>query len=138
MSFTAVMPRSGRVGGFRIPPVHGKLGIPASNHEPVGGIAGHNSTDFTSEFLQRCHAFGSIHRWLIALTSPVFIPSSRYHEGSRHNRSPRLREVSTTSCPCQQGLTPAVLLRSRFHLVSNDFQMRRIVIDCRVFRGRRF
>ena len=55
MTLTAVMPCSRRVGGFRIPPVHGKLGIPAPNHEPVGGITGHDSTDFTSEFLQRCH-----------------------------------------------------------------------------------
>jgi len=56
MSFTTVMPGSGRVGSFRIPPVHGKLGISTSNHEPVHGITGHDSTDFTSEFLQCCHA----------------------------------------------------------------------------------
>jgi hypothetical protein len=52
MSFTAVVPGASRIGGFRIPPVHGKFGISASNHKPVGGIAGHDSTDFTSEFLQ--------------------------------------------------------------------------------------
>src|SRR5579863_1063798 len=52
MSFTAVMPGSGRIGGFRIPPAHSKLGISASNHEPVGGAGGHQSTDFTSKFLQ--------------------------------------------------------------------------------------
>src|SRR5258706_9562208 len=57
--FTAVMPGSGRVGGFRIPPVHGKLGISTANHEPVVGIGGHESTDFTSEFLQRCHVLSS-------------------------------------------------------------------------------
>jgi hypothetical protein len=51
MSFTAVMPGSGGIGGFRIPPVHGQLGISASNHEPVDGIVGHDSTDFTSEFV---------------------------------------------------------------------------------------
>jgi hypothetical protein len=56
MSFTAVMPRSGRAGGFRIPSVHGEIGISTSNHEPVGRIGGHESTDFTPEFLQRCHA----------------------------------------------------------------------------------
>jgi len=43
VSFTAVMPGSGRVGGFRIPPMHGKLGISTSNHEPVDGIRGHES-----------------------------------------------------------------------------------------------
>jgi hypothetical protein len=57
MGFTAVMPGSGRSGGLRIPSVHGKLGISTSNHEPMDGIAGHDSTDFTSEFLERCHAF---------------------------------------------------------------------------------
>ena len=59
MSFTAVMPGSGSVGSFRIPPVHGKIGISTSNHEPMDGIGGHQSTDFTPEFLQRCHALSS-------------------------------------------------------------------------------
>src|SRR5450759_143587 len=45
------MPGSGRVGGFKIPPVNGKFGISTSNHEPVDGISGHESTDFTPEFL---------------------------------------------------------------------------------------
>jgi hypothetical protein len=49
------MPRSGGIGRFRIPPVHRKLGISTSNHEPVNGNGGNESTDFTSEFLQRCH-----------------------------------------------------------------------------------
>jgi hypothetical protein len=51
MSFAAVMPGSGSVGSFRIPTVHGKIGISTSNHEPVDGIGGNQSTDFTSEFL---------------------------------------------------------------------------------------
>jgi hypothetical protein len=55
MSFAAVMPGSGGVGGFGIPTVHGKIGISTSNDEPVDGIRGHQSTDFTPEFLQRCH-----------------------------------------------------------------------------------
>jgi hypothetical protein len=60
MSFTAAMPGSGRVGGFRIPTVHGKIGISTSDHEPMDGIGGNESTDFTSEFLQRCHALSSL------------------------------------------------------------------------------
>ena len=52
MSLTAVMPSSGRVGCIRIPAVHSKLGISTSNHEPVDGISGHQSTDFTSKFLR--------------------------------------------------------------------------------------
>jgi len=40
VSFTAVMPSSGRVGGFRVPPVYGEVGISTSNHEPVGGTDG--------------------------------------------------------------------------------------------------
>jgi len=55
MSLAAVMPGSGRVGGLRIPSVDGEIRISAPNHEPVGGISGHKSTDFTSEFLQRRH-----------------------------------------------------------------------------------
>jgi hypothetical protein len=49
------MPGSGRVGGFKIPPVNGKFGISTSNHEPVDGISGHESTDFAPEFLPCCH-----------------------------------------------------------------------------------
>src|SRR5208282_5739156 len=30
---------------------HSKLGISTSNHEPVDGVSGHQSTDFTSKFL---------------------------------------------------------------------------------------
>jgi hypothetical protein len=48
---TAVMPGSGRAGGFRIPPIHGEVGISTSNHEPVGGTGGNESTNFTPEFL---------------------------------------------------------------------------------------
>jgi hypothetical protein len=60
MSFPAVMPGSGRAGGFRIPSVHSQIGIATSNDEPMGGIGGDEPTDLTPEFLQRCHAFGSI------------------------------------------------------------------------------
>jgi hypothetical protein len=55
VSFTAVMPGSGSAGGFRIPPVHGEVGISTSNHEPVGATGGNESTNFTPEFLQCCH-----------------------------------------------------------------------------------
>src|SRR5258708_1927088 len=59
MSFTAVMSGSSGVGGFRIPPVQGQIGISASNHEPVDGIGSNESTDFTPEFLHRCHVLDS-------------------------------------------------------------------------------
>ena len=60
MSFTAVMTGSGCVCGFRVPTEHGKIGVSTSNHEPVGGIRRHESTDLTPEFLQRSH--GSLPR----------------------------------------------------------------------------
>src|SRR2546428_12376064 len=63
------MPGAGRVGGLRIPSLHCKLGVSTPNHEPVNGITGHESTDSTSEFLQRCHVFSSVYQLLIALTS---------------------------------------------------------------------
>ena len=69
MSFTAVIPGSGRVGGFRIPPVHGTIGISASNYEPVDGISGNEYTDFTPEFLHRCQVLSSTYPWLVKLTS---------------------------------------------------------------------
>ena len=72
VSFTAVMPSSGRVGGFRIPAVHSKLGIPTSNHKPVDRTDGDQSTDFTSKFLQRCHAFRSVNQRFV-----IFTPRSR-------------------------------------------------------------
>ena len=59
MSFAAVVSRSGPVGGVRIPSVHRKIGISTSNHKPVGGIRGNESTDFTPEFLKCCHALSS-------------------------------------------------------------------------------
>jgi len=40
------------LGCFRVPPVDGKIGISTSNHEPVEGVGGNESTDFTSKFLQ--------------------------------------------------------------------------------------
>jgi len=55
MSFAAIMPGTGRACAFRIPTVHGKSRVSTSNHEPVGGIRSHDSTDLTPEFLQRCH-----------------------------------------------------------------------------------
>src|SRR6267142_6139162 len=70
MSFTAVMSGSSGIGGFRIPPVHGQIGISASNHEPMDGIGSNESTDFTPEFLHRCHVLDSsgtcigIRKWL--------------------------------------------------------------------------
>src|SRR5271170_886340 len=100
------MPGSGRIGGFRIPPMHGKLGISTSNHEPVDGIRGHESTDFTSEFLQCCHALSSVYQRLVVLTSRSrlvvdlvsessirrLVPFSRYHAGGRHDPSSKARE----------------------------------------------
>jgi len=72
VSFTAVMPGSGGVGGFRVPPVHGEVGISTSNHEPVDAIGGNESTDFTPEFLQRCHEFSPAYRLFV-----IFSPRSR-------------------------------------------------------------
>src|ERR1700674_150800 len=99
------MPGSGCVGGFRNPPMHGEIGISTSNHEPVGGIGGHESTAFTPEFLQRCHALSSFYEWFVTLTSRSrfvadlvsessvrrLVPSSRYPRG-RHNPSSKPRE----------------------------------------------
>jgi hypothetical protein len=53
------MPGSRRFGCFRVPPVDGKIGISTSNHKPVDGVGGNESTDFTSEFLERCHGLCS-------------------------------------------------------------------------------
>lgn len=71
VSFTAVMPGSRRVRRFKIPSMHSQLGISTSNHEPVAGITGHESTDFTSEFLQRCHAFSSVYQWFANLVADL-------------------------------------------------------------------
>ena len=68
VGFTAVMPGSGRVGSFRIPPVHGKIGISTSDHEPVDRIGGNESTDLTPEFLLRCHSLGPIYQRLVTHT----------------------------------------------------------------------
>ena len=106
VSFAAIMPGSGRVGGFRTPPVHGKLGISTPNHEPVDRITGHASADFTSEFPQGCHAFSSVPQWRIAVTSRSeivadlasessihrLVPSSRHHKGGRHDPSSKALE----------------------------------------------
>jgi hypothetical protein len=51
------MPGSCRIGGFEVPTQDGKFGISTANHEPVSGFTGHESADFTSEFLYRCHVF---------------------------------------------------------------------------------
>jgi hypothetical protein len=56
MSLSAIMAGPRGVGRFRVPPIDGKIGISTSNHEPVDRIRGNESTDFTSKFLQRCHA----------------------------------------------------------------------------------
>ena len=54
------MARPRTVGSFQTPAEHGKLGISTSDYKPVNGITGHESTDFTSEFLHRCHALSSV------------------------------------------------------------------------------
>ena len=53
------MPGSRRVDCFRVPPVDGKIGISTSNHEPVDGVGGNESPDFTSELLEHCHGLCS-------------------------------------------------------------------------------
>jgi len=54
VGFTRVTSDSGGVGGFGIPPVHGKLGIATSTHRPVEGVIRHQTTHIASKFLQRC------------------------------------------------------------------------------------
>jgi len=86
VSFTAEMPGSRRVGRFGVPSVHSKFRISTSNHEPAGGVTGHESTDFTSEFLYRCHAFVSSwwvrhHNWntpLDTVSSRQWSPSAEW------------------------------------------------------------
>jgi len=55
MRFAAVMPGSSSLGSLRSPSLHSEFGISTSNHEPVDGMVGHQSTDFTLKFLQRRH-----------------------------------------------------------------------------------
>ena len=104
MGFAAVMPGTGRCGSLGTPSVHSKLGIPTSNHEPVHGIIGHDSTDLTSEFLQSCHrlfpeaclAFISqLRRELNLVSTPSTrrpVPSSPCHEAGKHAPSSIVRE----------------------------------------------
>src|ERR1700683_4634100 len=95
------MPGSGCVCAFRIPTVHGEIGVSASNHEPVGWIRSHESTDLTPEFLQCCH--GSVpHISVVShahsrsrlvgdvvseLLARRFVPCSQYHGGGRRGPS---------------------------------------------------
>jgi hypothetical protein len=92
MSFTTVMPGSGCVGRFSIPPVDSEIGIPASNHEPVDGIGGNEATNFTSEFLQHCHALGSVSKWLETLDR-----HRRFSQTCCQNRS--MTSCSSQPCP---------------------------------------
>ena len=68
MSCTAVMPCSGGIGSLGIPSVHGQVRISTSNHEPVNGIARHDSTDLTSEFPPGCHRLFSRIAWPLDVT----------------------------------------------------------------------
>lgn len=97
VSFTAVMPGSGGAGGFRIPPVHGKVGISTSNYEPVGGARGNESANFTPEFLQCCHAFCSVDSviltqrlGLVAKLSATVVSSPTYSVLMASLRWPRM------------------------------------------------
>src|SRR5262249_12432668 len=55
VGFSAEMACSGGIRGLRVPFVHRELRIAALDDEPMNGIAGYRSADFTSEFLQGCH-----------------------------------------------------------------------------------
>jgi len=55
VGFAAEVPCPIRICGRRVPPENGQLGIATSNHKPVCGIVGHDSADFTSVFVKRCH-----------------------------------------------------------------------------------
>jgi hypothetical protein len=68
MRFPAVVYRSRRFGGLRVPSMHGEFGIPTSNHEPASRVNGNKSTDFTSEFRFRRHGLAPflVVRWMFA------------------------------------------------------------------------
>src|SRR5450631_1440975 len=57
MSFTAVVSSPCRIGRFSVPSVYGKFSLSTSDDEPVNRVTGHDSANFTSEFLHRCHGF---------------------------------------------------------------------------------
>jgi hypothetical protein len=57
VGFVTGMLGSGCCGSFRLSSAHGKLGVSTSHYKPVDGITGRDSTNFTSEFPQRCHGF---------------------------------------------------------------------------------
>ena len=79
MGFPAVMSSLRRIGGFRVPSVHGKLRLPTSNNEPVNRVTGHNSANLTSEFLYRCHAsFPYRARWALARIIGNTLPAQRH------------------------------------------------------------
>jgi hypothetical protein len=66
MGFTAVVSSPHCVGRFGVPAVYGKFSISTSNHEPVYGVTGHDSANFTSEFLFRRHVIVSLW-WTVGL-----------------------------------------------------------------------
>jgi hypothetical protein len=106
MSLTAIMPGSRRVGCLRVPPVDSKIGISTSNHEPVDGVGGNESTDFTSKLLKRCHGCHSRISVLCHLHSAIrpvadlvskssvrrLVPSSRNHAGEQRDPSSKPQE----------------------------------------------
>jgi hypothetical protein len=87
VSLPAVMSGSGSLGSLRIPSLHGKLDISTSNHEPVDRITGHDSTDFTSELLQRRHVF-----------SLPMLMAARIDRAVEACRGPGVNTVNSPTC----------------------------------------
>ena len=65
------MPRTVRIGGFRIPFDDGEFDIPALNDEPVRGILRDGPTNLAAVFPDGCH------RWFHILTKAGKCENSR-------------------------------------------------------------
>ena len=55
MGFSAIVPCPSRIGRFGVPFDNSEVRASALNHEPVSGICGYYSANFTTEFAYRCH-----------------------------------------------------------------------------------
>ena len=57
MGLAAVVPCPGRIGGLGVPFDNSEVRVSALNHEPVNGVGGYPSADFTTKFAYRRHSF---------------------------------------------------------------------------------
>jgi hypothetical protein len=60
MGLSAVVPGPSRIGRLGAPFHNSEVRVSAFNHEPVNGIGGYYSADFTTEFAYRCHGFSIV------------------------------------------------------------------------------